>query len=146
MDALSLVVFWKFVNGGEFFWKEFEPIAGRLKELVSGIDKTDFILLENQVPMYLLHTVIRQLCEIDDDTQARRVSDPTFRVEEKVEDELEMVVNVAVIHLNPFTYPDNTRKTGHQNSRQRLHQYLKSTYPVEPLEKSLINCQHVWTK
>ena len=143
LDALFLVVFWKFVNGGEFFWKEFEPIAGHLKELVSGIDKTDFILLENQVPMYLLHTVIRQLSEIDDDTQARRVSDPTFRVEEKVEDELEMVVNVAVIHLNPFTYPDHTRNTGHQNSRQWLHQYLKSTYPVEPLEKSLINCQHL---
>jgi hypothetical protein len=63
LDALFLVVFWKFVNGGEFFWKEFQPIAGRLKELVSGIDKTDFFLLENQVPMYLLQSVIRQLSQ-----------------------------------------------------------------------------------
>ncbi|KAG0586468.1 hypothetical protein KC19_2G092700 [Ceratodon purpureus] len=156
LDALFLVVFWKFVNGGRFFLKEFEAIAGRLKEIVSGIDKTDFFLIENQVPMYLLQSVVRQLCETDEKTEARRVSDPSF-LDTKVEDELEMILYAAVIHLNPFKYPENTRSvTLHgclngsfcsqqipKNSRQRLHQYLKSAYPIEPLEKSLINCQHL---
>jgi hypothetical protein len=149
LDALFLVVLFKYCNGREFFLKEFEALEGQLREITT-IDKTDFFLIENQVPMYLLQSAIRELCEIDDS----RVADPNFQLETKVEDELEMILNEAVLDLNPFTYPKNTGNDGClngsfcsqqtlQNSRARLHQHLIATYPVTPLAKSLINCQHL---
>jgi hypothetical protein len=159
LDALLLVVLFKFVNGKQYFLKEFEALAGGLEEFYRVTDKADFFLIDNQVPMYLLQSVIRQLCEIDEETEERRVSDPTFQVlESKVEDELEKILNAFVLHLSPFTYPEIStnvslrgclsgsfcsQEIDSQNSEQRMHQHLISTYPVEPLEKSLINCQNL---
>lgn len=160
LDALFLVVLFKFVHGKRYFLKEFEVLGGGLKETFPLMDKNDFLLIDNQVPMYLLQSVIRQLCEIDDETEARRVSDPTYHVlESKVEDELEMIVNTFVLRFSSFTYPE-IFQDGHplgclrgsfcsqemndlQHSEQRMHQHLISTYPVEPIQKSLINCQHL---
>lgn len=85
LDALFLVVLFKYFNGKEFFLKEFAALDGRLREITS-LDKTDFFPVENQVPMYLLQSTIRELCEIDDETGARRVVDPNFQGELKVED------------------------------------------------------------
>ena len=135
--------------------KEFEALAG----LLPSISKSDFFLIENQVPMYLLRSVVRELCEIDEETRLARRADPNFQIESKVEDELEVVLNVAVLQLYPFTFPENTRNINlrHElclcgsfcserrllNSRDSLHQHLLKTYPIEPLEKSLINCQHL---
>lgn len=147
LDALFLVFLFKYANGG-FFLKEFEALAGKLREILLLTDKTDFFLIDNQVPMYLLHSAIRQLCEIDEETVQRRKVDPEFQLELKVEDELEIILNEAVLNLNPFTFPEDTSGSFHsqrivQNSRGLLHQHLLKTYPVEPLERSLINCQHL---
>ncbi|KAG0614294.1 hypothetical protein M758_6G165800 [Ceratodon purpureus] len=156
LDALFLVVLFKYVNGRGLFLKEFEALAGRVGEILTTIDRSDFFLIENQVPMYLLQSVIRELCELDEETQAKKV-DPDFQIESMVEDELEMVLNVAVLQLYPFTFPgSNTGIVSTNpclssffspqfslNSRDSLHRHLLRTYPVEPLEKSLINCQHL---
>ena len=158
LDALFLVVLFKYVNGGGLFWNEFEASIPRLKNLLLLIDKTDFFLIENQVPMYLLQSVVTELCKIDEKTQARRNVDPSFSLEMKVEDELEMILNEAVLNLNPFTFPTITKNTTSyaclsgalcfqrpsKKSRDGLHEHLISTYPVAPLvQKSLINCQHL---
>ncbi|KAG0591875.1 hypothetical protein KC19_1G208400 [Ceratodon purpureus] len=148
LDALFLVFLFKYISCGEFFLKEFEVLTGKLREILLLIDKTDFFLIDNQVPMYLLQSAIRQLCEIDEDTFEKRKDDPKFQLELKVEDELEIILNEAVLNLNPFTIPEDTSgsfcfQKNVQNSRDLLHQHLIKTYPVVPLVKSLINCQHL---
>lgn len=145
-DALFLVVLFKYVNGRGFFWKEFEAIAASLREILALMLKSDFFLIENQVPMYLLQSAIRELCNYDEETQVRTANDPTFKIEEMVEDELEKVLNEAVLHLSPFTFPDipdNRIPRAAENSRGRLYKHLLKTYPVVPLERSLITCRHL---
>ncbi|KAG0630910.1 hypothetical protein M758_1G212900 [Ceratodon purpureus] len=148
LDALFLVFLFKYAFCGGFFLKEFETLAGKLRGILLLTDKTDFFLIDNQVPMYLLQSAIRQLCEIDEDTFQKKIDDPGFQLELKVEDELEVVLIGAVLNLNPFTFPEDTSgslsfQQNEQNSRDLLRKHLLETYPVVPFEKSLINCQHL---
>jgi hypothetical protein len=133
LDALFLVFLFKYANG----------------DILLLMDKTDFFLIDNQVPMYLLQSAIRQLCELDEATFQKRIADPGFNLELTVEDELEVILNEAVLNLHPFTFPEDTRfsprsQRSAQNSRLgSLHRHLLKTYPVEPRDKSLITCQHL---
>lgn len=154
LDALFLVVFFMYMNGRSFILEEFKPLAGRLEHVVSkAIDYGDFFLVENQVPMYLLESVIRQLFLINESV------DCTFDIESKVTTELDLVINIAILHLYPFKYPDNTQTTSSSNgmllgssccsqqdsqtSRDTLQAHLFTTYPLKPLEKSLTSCHHL---
>jgi len=155
LDALFLVVFFMYINGRSFLLEEFKVLAGRLEHVVSkAIDYGDFFLVENQVPLYLLESVIRQLCMIDEE----RV-ESTFDVESKVTAALDLILIIAILHLYPFKYAHDTRTMsssngmllGHfycsqqysQSSRDRLQAHLFATYPFQPLEKSLRSCHHL---
>jgi hypothetical protein len=147
LDALFLVVFFMYINGECFLLDEFKVLAGRLKHVVSkDIDYGDFFLLGNQVPIYLLESVIRQLCMIDEE----RV-ESTFDVESKVRAELDSILNIAILQLYPFKYAHDTRTMSSSNGmlldsqsrKDRLSAHLHATYPLEPLEKSLRSCHHL---
>jgi hypothetical protein len=159
LDALFLVVFFMYINGKSFILEVFRALEARLEHMVNAIDYGDFLLVENQVPMYLLQSVIRHLCKIDEEIGLK--VDPTFDVESKVTEELDLILNIAILHLYPFKYPDDTGNVSShgswlprrfsrcssrqvpQTSRNRLQAHLFATYPLDPLENSLINCRHL---
>ena len=159
LDALFLVVFFMYINGKSFILEVFTALEARLEHMVNAIDYGDFLLVENQVPMYLLQSVIRQLCKIDEAIGLN--VEPTFDVESKVTAELDLILNIAILHLYPFKYPDDTGNVSShgfwlprrfsrgasrqvpQTSRNRLQAHLFATYPLDPLESSLISCRHL---
>ncbi|KAG0580159.1 hypothetical protein KC19_4G152200 [Ceratodon purpureus] len=145
MDALFLVVFFQFLNNKTFFLEEFKHLEPRLIDTARTLIKSDLLLVENQVPMYLLQSVVRQLVTI-------MAADPAAKLEEKVEDELHIILKVAVCHLYPLGHPDaaqglfcGLRRREELGTLMELgfDDYLDVKYPLEPITRSLLNCKHL---
>lgn len=102
MDALFLVVFFQFLNDKTFFLEEFKHLGPRLADTARTLIRSDLLLLENQVPTYLLQSVVRQLVT----TMAADPADKLRQLEIQVEDELHIILKVAVCHLYALGHPD----------------------------------------
>lgn len=94
LDALFLVFYFQFSND-EFIFNEFKILAKQREGTLRSIEVSDFLLLENQVPMDLLKSVMKELCTI--------TSSPGQLVMSNVEDELKKILQQAVVTLLQFS-------------------------------------------
>jgi hypothetical protein len=106
LDALFIIFYFQYFNSCKFNIKEFAALAEENAATLKSIGVMDFLLVENQVPMYILKNVVRELCKIDDDLTAKQSAKP---LEWLVEDELNSVLFLAVWNLIPLSSPTIVR-------------------------------------
>ncbi|KAG0619617.1 hypothetical protein M758_4G152900 [Ceratodon purpureus] len=134
-------VHWKLAKSGLGSWQSFvSAVVGDVQTARGHYQKGASL-----VPMYLLQSVVRQLVTI-------MAADPAAKLEEKVEDELHIILKVAVCHLYPLGHPDSAqglfcglRRREELGTLMELgfDDYLDVKYPLEPITRSLLNCKHL---
>jgi hypothetical protein len=113
---------------------------------------SDFLQVENQVPMEILKAMTMQLCDIHKMMPKMREKHPQITEEEVATKMLDVVLKKAVIYLHPFALPDKAGGCvkwcfgGHENDmNDRWLSYLDKNYPCERADpgRSLSSCKHI---
>jgi hypothetical protein len=117
--------------------------------------ESDFLQVENQVPMEILKAMTMQLCDIHKMMPKIWESDPQITHQEVARKMLDVVLKKAVIYLHPFALPD---KAGgcvrwcfgrvENDVHDRWLSYLDKNYPGERADpadpdRSLNSCEHI---
>ncbi|KAG0600167.1 hypothetical protein M758_11G012000 [Ceratodon purpureus] len=108
LDAVFIVFYFHFFDGKKFNIKEFETVAKDRDTIIRSLGLSDFLLLENQVPMSLLKNVVIELCKIADDRMDIVESFKNWHpvpFDAFVEYELNRVLASAVSILLPTSLP-----------------------------------------
>ncbi len=114
--------------------------------------QSDFLQVENQVPMEILKAMTIQLCDIHNEMPEFRKNHPDEEVARLL---LDAVLKKAVIYLHPFALPDKAGARvkwcfgGRENDKKvSWWSYLDKNYPVERADpadpdRSLSSCEHI---
>jgi hypothetical protein len=114
--------------------------------------ESDFLQVENQVPMEILNALTVQLCDIHKMMPEIREDHPQITHQEVARRMLDVVLKRAVIYLHPFALPDKAGGCvrwcfgGVENDVDaRWFSYLDENYPGEHADpgKSLSSCKHI---
>lgn len=143
LDALFLVFFFQF-KGGFFIISELKEIGSSRKATISRVSSTDHMLLENQIPMYLLKNVVRELCKMDENFKGKQTNyemsseskENSFFME-VVENELDNILISAIRYLHR-----EISGAHDSNSKQEVTSYIVSHYPCHT-SSALENCHHI---
>ncbi len=153
LDSLFVVAFFQHKAGHdalEEFWDLFTTNRFQVAKLES-----DFLQVENQVPMEILKAMTLQLCHIHKMMPNIWEKRPRITHQEVAREMLDAVLKQAVICLHPFALPDKAGGCvrwcfgGVENDVEaRWLSYLDKNYPGERADRSdpdrsLSSCAHI---
>jgi hypothetical protein len=154
LDSLFVVAFFQHKAGHDAldeFRDLFKTDRFRFAKL-----RSDFLQVENQVPMEILKAMTVQLCHIHQMMPQIRNTRPEITTEEVATRMLDVVLKRAVMYLHPFALPDKAGGCvrwwcfgGVENDvNDRWLSYLDKNYPGErddpaDPDRSLSSCKHI---
>jgi hypothetical protein len=153
LDSLFVVAFFQYkahCNALDEFRQLFWTNRFQFAKLQS-----DFLQVENQVPMEILKAMTMQLCDIHEMMPRNRGKDPQITAEEVAREMLDVVLKNAVMYLHPFALPDKAGGYvkwcfgGLENAMKvSWWPYLHNNYPGERADpadpdRSLSSCKHI---
>jgi hypothetical protein len=153
LDSLFVVAFFQHKAGHDAldeFSDLFQTNGFQFAKLES-----DFLQVENQVPMEILKAMTMQLCDIHKMMPEIRETRPQITRQEGARRMLDVVLKNAVIYLHPFALPDRAGGCvrwcfgGVENDvNDRWLSYLDKNYPGERADPadpdgSLSSCEHI---
>ncbi len=150
LDSLFVVAFFQYKDGCDALDEFFDLFWTNRFQFAKL--RSDFLQVENQVPMEILKGMTMQLCGIHKTMPGIREKHPDITDEEVARRMLDVVLKNAVIYLHPFALPDKVGGCVKWCSRQLKNDvevtwmsYLDKTYPganASPAS-SLSSCQHI---
>jgi len=152
LDSLFVVAFFQHKAGHDAL-DEFRDLFNTHRFQFAKL-RTDFLQVENQVPMEILKAMTMQLCDIHKMMPAIRETHPEITHQEVARRMLDVVLKKAVRYLYPFAFPDKAGGCvrwfgGVENDvNERWLSYLDKNYPGErgdPAgpDRSLSSCEHI---
>jgi hypothetical protein len=150
LDSLFVVAFFQHKarhDALDEFWDLFNTNRFQFTKLES-----DFLQVENQVPMEILKAMTKQLCDIHKMMPKIREENPQMTHQEVARRMLDVVLKKAVIYLYPFAFPDKASGCvrccfgGVESDVKAMWlSYLDNNYPPDPADpdRSLSSCKHI---
>jgi len=112
--------------------------------------QSDFLQVENQVPMEILKAMTMQLCDIHKKMPEIWEKHPHMTNQQVARGMLDKVLKKAVIYLHPFALPDKAGARvkwcfgGRENDKKvTWWSYLDENYPGGCADRSLSSCKHI---
>ncbi len=153
LDSLFVVAFFQY-RAGYHALDEFSALFFTNRFQFAKL-QSDFLQVENQVPMEILKAMTKQLCDIHKMMPRFRDKDPQITDEKIARKMLDVVLKNAVIYLHPFALPDKAGGCvkwcfgGLENDMKvSWWSYLQQNYPSERADpadrdRSLSSCEHI---
>jgi len=153
LDSLFVVAFFQY-KAGYHALDEFTYLFYTNRFQLAKL-QSDFLQVENQVPMEILKAMTLRLCDIHKEVPKMREKDPQVTDEEVARKMLDAALKCAVIYLHPFAFPEKAGGCvrwcfgGVENDvYDSWFSYLDKNYPGELADpadpdRSLSSCQHI---
>jgi hypothetical protein len=153
LDSLFVVAFFQHKAGHDAL-DEFRDLFNT-QRFQFGKLQSDFLQVQNQVPMEILKAMTMQLCDIHKMMPEIRETHPEITHQEVARRMLDVVLKKAIIYLHPFAFPDRAGGfvrwcfRGVENDvNNRWFSYLDKNYPGEHADpdgpdRSLSSCEHI---
>jgi len=150
LDSLFVVAFFQHKAGHDAL-DEFSDLF-ETNGFQFAKSESDFLQVENQVPMEILNTMTMQLCDIHKMMPKIRESHPQMTHQEFATGMLDVVLKKAVMYLHPFALPDKAGGCARwcfgrveNDVKARWLSYLDKNYPGEHADpgRSLSSCKHI---
>ncbi|KAH8965413.1 hypothetical protein BDL97_04G117700 [Sphagnum fallax] len=146
LDSLFVVAFFQHKAGHDAL-DEFRDLFNDNRFQFAKL-QSDFLQVENQVPMEILKAMTMQLCDIHKMMPSIWENDPQINVARKM---LDVVLKNAVIYLHPFALPDTAGVCvkwcfgGLENDMKvSSWSYLQKNYPANTADVDLLKGTMVW--
>jgi hypothetical protein len=153
LDSLFVVAFFQHKAGHDAL-DEFRDLFNTHRYQFAKLE-SDFLQVENQVPMEILKAMTLQLCDIHRMMPMIQATHPQRTHEEVARRMLDVLLKKAVMYLHPFAFPDKEGGCvrwcfrGVENDvNDRWLSYLDKNYPGERADpagpdRSLSSCKHI---
>ncbi|CAK9224961.1 unnamed protein product [Sphagnum jensenii] len=143
LDSLFVVAFFQHKAGHDAL-DEFRDLFNT-QRFQFGKLQSDFLQVQNQVPMEILKAMTMQLCDIHKMMPEIRETHPEITHQEVARRMLDVVLKKAIIYLHPFAFPDRAGGfvrwcfRGVENDvNNRWFSYLDKNYPATSADVDLL--------
>ncbi|KAH9566272.1 hypothetical protein CY35_04G122800 [Sphagnum magellanicum] len=148
LDSLFVVAFFQY-KAGYHALDEFTYLFYTNRFQLAKL-QSDFLQVENQVPMEILKAMTLRLCDIHKEVPKMREKDPQVTDEEVARKMLDAALKCAVIYLHPFAFPEKAGGCvrwcfgGVENDvYDSWFSYLDKNYPATTADVDLLRNQGV---